>query len=108
MATKQIKIDVVTRPNCMITVVGRDMGAISATNVESLIDYALPEAQLIISNARNEGKYRQFITDESKIKSLIIMTNGIVYPSSFRVVTLNERIKEATSELDNSIEKANQ
>ncbi len=96
--TKTLKVEVVRRPNSMITVVGRDMGSISATNVESVIDYALPEAQLVLNKARNENNYRQFIADENKIKSLIIMTNGVVYPSSFRVVTLNERIREATDD----------
>ena len=93
---KIFKLEMVTKPNAMITVVGRDMGSISASNVEAVLDYALPEAQEIIVKARSANKYRPFITDESKIKSLIIMTNGVVYPSSFRVVTLNERIKEAT------------
>lgn len=102
---KQLKVEVVLKPNSMITVVGRDMGSISATNVESVIDYTLPEAEMIINEARSKNKYRQFIADESKIKSLIIMTNGIVYPSSFRVVTLNERIREATSQLDDIISK---
>lgn len=102
---KQLKVEVVLKPNSMITVVGRDMGSISATNVESVIDYTLPEAKLILNEARSKNKYRHFIADESKIKSLIIMTNGIVYPSSFRVVTLNERIREATSQLNDIINK---
>lgn len=108
MNSKTYKIDVVTRPNAMITVIGRDMGAISATEVEAVIDYSVPEAKLIVSLAKTEKRYQQFIADDTKIKSLIIMTTGTVYPSSFRMVTLNERIKEATTEIEvnNIVEKA--
>lgn len=102
---KELKIDILCKPNSMITVVGQDMGAIAANNVEALIDYTVPEARDIILKARNEGKYCQLIADDSKIKTLIIMTNGIVYPSSFRVVTLADRIRKATSQLDEMMEK---
>lgn len=103
MGIKTVKIDVVNRPNSLITVIGRDMGAISADKVEAVVDNSISEAQLIVNKARSENNYRQLITDETKIKSLIIMTNGIVYPSSFRVVTLIERIREATTEINDII-----
>lgn len=102
---KNIKIEVVTRPNVLVNIVGRDMGAVSATKVESVIDFSLPEAKTLLLRARNENKYHPLIGDENKIKSLVLMDNGVVYPSSFRVVTLNDRIREATSELNNIIEK---
>lgn len=93
---KMLKLETVVKPNAMITVVGRDLGAISAVDVEGIIDYTLPEAQVIIQKAKAGNKYYPFVADDSKIKSLIIMTNGTVYPSTFRVVTLMERIFEAT------------
>lgn len=97
---KTVKYDVNLKANSLITVVGRDLGAISANKVESVMDYLCEEARYIIAEAKTRGKYISLISDEQKIKSIVLMDNGKVYPSTFRVVTLMERIKEATTTVD--------
>lgn len=94
---REIKKEMILRPNAMVTVIGRDMGAIAANEVESVIDYALPEAKTILRLAREQGKFVPLIVDDAKIKSLLVMTQGAIYPSTFRVTTLMERIKSATT-----------
>lgn len=99
MSNKMVKVDIITNPNSMVTVVGRDMGAISAQSVQAVLDYALSETKTYVQEARVQGKFIPLIAEESKIKSVLIMNNGVVYPSSFRVVTLMERIRATTDTL---------
>ena len=98
MSKKELKIGITSNPNSMVTIIGRDMGAISASQVEAVIDFATDEAKYILQNARAQQNYIPFLADETKIKSLVLMTNGKVYPSTFRTVTLMERVKGATDE----------
>lgn len=105
MKQNLLKVDVVNKPNALITVIGRDMGAVSASSVESVIDYTLPEARLLVEEAKNKNKFKPLITDDDKIKSIIVMVNGQIYPSTFRVVTLIDRIKNATSEYKDIVNK---
>lgn len=94
-ATK--KIYILSNPNNLITIVGRDMGQIAANNVEAIFDFASKEGKDLYAKAIEEGRYVRFISDQSKIKCLVLMINGKVYPSTFTVPTLHNRIKEATT-----------
>lgn len=97
-ATK--KIYILSNPNTLITIVGRDMGQIAANNVEAIFDFATKEGKDLYTKANEEGRYIRFISDLSKIKCLVLMVNGKVYPSTFTVPTLHNRIKEATTLID--------
>ena len=81
----------------MITIVGRDLGTVSALDIEAILDFNAEENKLIMYNARERNQYFPLITDETKIKSLIIMKSGMIYPSTFRLVTISNRIKEVTT-----------
>lgn len=83
--------------NSPINIVGRDLGAISANKVESLIDFTTPEAQSLFETAKKNNMYINFISDETKIKTLVLMDSGTLYPSTFNLGTLAKRIYEATN-----------
>lgn len=83
--------------NDMVTIVGRDMGAVSAQQVQALIDFNSIEGEHIFNSALENGTYIKFITDKSKIKTLVIMDNGNIYPSTFNLSTLMKRISEASA-----------
>ncbi len=80
--------------NEMITIVGPKMGAVSANMVESILSIKLEEAQIVLKEALEDGRYCPLIGDKSKIKSLVILSNGQVYPSNFRYDTLKGRFSE--------------
>lgn len=103
MKDKRLNISVVSKPNAQITIIGKDRGAIAATEVESILDYTLEEARDIVTIAKNAGNYIPFMNNDDKIKSIIIMNSGKVYPSSFSVVTLKQRVLEATEEYKKEI-----
>mgnify|MGYP000367553504 CR=1 FL=1 len=94
-ATK--KIYIFSNPNNLVTIVGRDMGQIAANNVEAIFDFSSKEGKELFASAIQENRYVRFIADQSKIKCLVLMNNGKVYPSTFTVPTLHNRIKEATT-----------
>ncbi len=91
-----IKIDAFIQPNTLITIAGRDMGAVAANEIQAVLDFSSKEAQELMYVYRQQGRYVPLIADESKIKSLVIMKGLTVYPSTFRVQTLISRIQEAT------------
>lgn len=78
--------------NEMITIVGPKMSAVNADMVESILSIKLEEAQIVLRDAMSEGRYCPLIGDQTKIKSLVILSNGQVYPSNFRYDTLKGRI----------------
>jgi hypothetical protein len=84
--------------NEIVTVVGNNLGAINAQMVESILCASTEEAQNILQESIREGRYCPLIADRSKIKSIVILSNGQVYPSNFRYVTLTRRFTEATSD----------
>ena len=49
-------------------------------------------------NAIQNGSYYPLVTNKESIKSIVIMTNGHVYPSTFRAGTLVSRVREATKQ----------
>lgn len=84
--------------NDIITIVGKEMGLVSAEKVEGILNIKLDEAQTVIMNAIQNGYYYPLVTNKESIKSIVIMTNGHVYPSTFRAGTLVSRVKEATKQ----------
>ena len=90
-------VDYVVRPNRMVTVVGGEFGSVNAHDVQALLDYSAPETKAIAYEYRQQGRYVPLVSDEKKIKSIVIMNGGMAYPSTFRLQTLAARIEEATS-----------
>ena len=78
--------------NDVITIVGRDAGAVAVSMVEAILDIKAPETSIVLENALNENRYCPLVADKSKIKSLVVLSNGKVYPSTFRVPTLSKRM----------------
>lgn len=91
---------VYNEPNAIITVIGRDLGAISAQKVEGLLDYNTEEGRWLLNKARESNNFVNLLADESKIKTLVLMDSGKIYPSTFNLSTLAKRIYEATNCID--------
>lgn len=100
---KKINIHIVAKSNSQITIVGQDRGAIDAHKVESIYSFNEPTAVDIITSAKAEGRYVPFISENEKIKTIIMTIDGRVYPSSFSIDTLKKRIKEATDIMNQNI-----
>lgn len=79
--------------NDVITIVGRDAGAVATSMVEAILDIKAPETELVLETAMRENRYCPLVADKSKIKSLVLLSNGKVYPSTFRVPTLSKRLR---------------
>lgn len=89
-------VDLIVKPVVMVNLIGCDMGAINANEVQALMDYACPEAGLLLAQAREAGRYIPFVGQDAGIKTLVITNSGLVYSSKFRLSTLAKRIQEAT------------
>lgn len=98
------KLNIYSTPNPQITIVGRDVGKVSASKIESLVDFSSDAAGIILTEALENNTFVKLVTDSSKIKTLVILDNGKVYPSTFKIKALAGRIRKATSILDNGEE----
>ena len=66
--------------------------------IESILqldDSESDEADKILLSSIEDGVYHPLIKDKDKIKSLVILSNGQVYPSTFNVSTLSKRINSS-------------
>lgn len=81
-----------------ITVTGCDKCIIPVDSIESILqldDSESDEADKILLSSIESGVYHPLIKDKDKIKSLVILSNGQVYPSTFNVSTLSKRINSS-------------
>lgn len=84
-------------PNDFITIVGRTNVKVSASKNWALIEFSKESyGENIFNEALEDGRLIKVITDTNKIRSLILMENNKVYPSTFSVSTLDNRIYLAT------------
>lgn len=96
-------IEIQDKPNDLITIVGRSNVKVSARKIEALIEFQKGKyGEIIFNEALNTGRFIKVLTDPNKIKSLILMENNKVYPSTFSVSTLENRVYLATHFLKDS------
>lgn len=90
-------VEIQDKPNDFITIVGRTNVKVSARKIEALIEFSKGSyGENIFNEALEDGRLIKVITDTNKIRSLILMENNKVYPSTFSVSTLDNRIYLAT------------
>lgn len=94
---KNLNIIVKNQTNNIVTLVGGDLGAVSVDKIESLIDFSTKEAKEIVKKAQEEQRYINYVMDDKKIKTIVVLTNGNVYPCSFNLNTMVKRIEQASS-----------
>lgn len=102
---KKRKVEFMVAANVLIPIIGYDLGMISARKIDAVLDSELDEAKTMVMKAREENRYIALIGNPDKIKSVIRMENGDVYPSSFRVATLVRRIAQATDPVTNAMKE---
>ena len=90
-------IKVIEHPNTQITIIGGAKATISASMVECLMDFKTDEAKLVMQEALKENRFIKLLTDQKKIKTLIITKDNRVYPSTFGILAVSDRIYKATS-----------
>lgn len=94
---KNQMVEIYDKPNDFITIVGRTNVKVSARKVEALIEFSKGSyGENIFNEALEDGRLVKVLTDTNKIRSLILMENNKVYPSTFSVTTLDNRIYLAT------------
>lgn len=90
-------VEIHDKPNDFITIVGRTNVKVSARKIEALIEFSKGSyGENIFNEALEDGRLIKVITNTNKIRSLILMENNKVYPSTFSVSTLDNRIYLAT------------
>lgn len=80
-----------------INLVTREKGALSVDLIESILMFdknEFEESYQYFNNSINTGTFYPLITEEKKIKSLFVLTNGMVYPSSFRTIRQSNTLSE--------------
>ena len=88
-------VEIHDKPNDFITIVGRTNVKVSARKIEALIEFSKGSyGENIFNEALEDGRLIKVITDTNKIRSLILMENNKVYPSTFSA--LDNRIYLAT------------
>lgn len=81
-----------------VTIVGKSEVRVAVSKIVAVIDIKCEESELILQKSIQEGHFMPFIRDKSKIRSYLLMDNGDLYPSTFRVKTICDRMKEDTGE----------
>ena len=94
---KNQTVEIYDKPNDFITIVGRTNVKVSARKIESIIEFSKGSyGENIFNEALEDGRLVKVLTDTNKIRSLLLMENNKVYPSTFSVSTLDNRIYLAT------------
>lgn len=104
MRNKPSCIKLIEHPNTQITFIGGAKATISAETVECLIDFKTEEAQQLMHEALLENRFVKLLTDVKRIKTLIITKTNRVYPSTFGIIAISDRISKATSGQFESLE----
>lgn len=98
-------IQLIEHPNAQITIIGGAKATISASMVECLVDFKTDDAKALLHDALNENRFVKLLTDQKRIKTLIITKDNRVYPSTFGIIAVSERVYKATSGLFETLDK---
>ena len=76
-----------------MTIIGRAGAGVPIKKIEAIFEFS-PDtnAEYIFNKALNEGKLIKTLVDTDKIRSLVILDDGQVHPSTFHFVTLKNRV----------------
>ena len=77
-----------------ITVIGQNSVAVPVYQIEAIIEYGSQASREISERGLEEGKLIKALLDEDKIKSLILLDNGDIIPSTFHYISLRNRCSE--------------
>lgn len=78
----------------MITVIGQNTLGIPVKDIEAIIEFGSQASHEIFEIALEEGRLIKALLDEDKIKSLIVLDNGDIIPSTFHFTSLRNRCKD--------------
>ena len=78
----------------MLPVVGKNVVSVDANDIECLIRYDVPEAGMIVENAKKRALYINYVADPGQIRTLIVMSSGRVYASTVKAGTLARRMEK--------------
>lgn len=78
----------------MVTVIGQNTLGIPIHQIEAIIEFGSEASYEIFERGLEEGKVLKALLDEKKIKSLIILENGDIIPSTFHFISIRNRCKD--------------
>lgn len=78
----------------MITVIGQNTLGVPVNEIEAIIEFGSQASCEIFEKGLEKGKVIKALLDVDKIKSLIILENGDIVPSTFHFISLRNRCKD--------------
>ena len=75
-----------------VTIIGKSQVKLVVSRIVAVIDADHNEAEALLSKSISNGHYMPLLGDKSKIRSYILTENGDLYPSTFRVKTICDRM----------------
>lgn len=75
-----------------ITIIGRTGASVPIHKIEAILEFChQTSAEEIFDKAMKEGRLIKTLVDKDKIRSIVILESGEVYPSTFHYTTLRDR-----------------
>ena len=78
----------------LLTIVGQGVVVGDIDKIEGVISMKCEGARALMRSSFEKGKYRNFVDDPDKIKTLILFSSGSVYTSTYSYKTICERLRK--------------
>lgn len=78
----------------LFTAIGCDFGGINGDKINLMIDYRWDNIDEIVQELAQTKNIVPLYAEDNRTKTLLVMDNGSVYPSTFNYPTIDKRIRE--------------